>query len=120
MEPVKQPQPLMSISFTRIIKDYNGKIKFTAKGKRKILNTYAGLRQAYIGSSNDEKTAAMVFFIQNIPDSGGFDKASKLSNGDTLTYDWNLRDIHGFEQCFHIRLDATPYTCKVSGLKTKH
>ena len=51
-------------------------------------------------------------------DSGDFDKSSELTNGDTVTYSWNLSDslVDEFEDQYKCRLNYNDISYEVSGL----
>lgn len=99
----------------KFCKDYRGKLKFTPSGKELTME-FGSINQGF--GRVDYDTVALQLFTQFA--NGDLENSSNLSNGDVVRYCWSSNELRVIKKYFHVRLDSTPYTYKVSGLKEKN
>lgn len=96
----------VEFDYEALYADYSNKIKLTDYGENSMIAGYIGLIY------ND---AAQMLVYQYI--SGSVDQYSGLSNGDTITYTWNL-DEEETESYFQVELVYSDIQYVVSGLSS--
>lgn len=93
----------MKFDYDKFLEDYSKKIKFKSGSKEE-----KKLQESIWGSAANAMIQVAV--------SGSFDKASGLSNGDTVVYSWNY-DAQAVKKAFGVTLKSKDMKLKVKGLE---
>ena len=98
-----------SIDKTKFLKDYSN-VEYTTEFKDELKVTYGNHVDAYISANPAPEALADCLY-------GSFDKDSKLSNGDTVHFEWDIYKTE-LEKKFNIKLKYAGVDYVVDGLKT--